>query len=75
MARGSAGSSHSEFNGHAPPGAAVQVRSRFDGGWCHGFEVAEVISTETGVAFRIRRLSDGATLPALFPADDVFVVR
>jgi hypothetical protein len=53
------------------PGTRVEVRSRFDGAWCHGFEVAEVVDSLGQHAFRLRRLSDGAVLPALFSADDV----
>jgi hypothetical protein len=71
MAAGPAADNSPE-RGHPPPGTTVEVRSRFHGGWCHGFEVAEVVRTGAGVAFRVRRLSDGATIPALFPPDDVF---
>jgi hypothetical protein len=59
----------------ADPGTVVEVRSRFDGRWCTGFEVAEVVATPAGPAFRIRRRSDGAMLPALFPETEVSVVR
>jgi hypothetical protein len=75
MAEGPAGNSRTQPGAHAPPGTAVQVRSSFHGGWCDGFEVAEVVSTETGVSLRVRRRSDGSVLPALFPSDDVLVVR
>jgi hypothetical protein len=64
-----------EAAAYPPPGTAVQVRSRFDGGWCKGFQVAEVVATDIGVAIRVRRLSDGAELPALFSVDDVFAPR
>lgn len=53
------------------PGAAVSVRSRFEGSWVRGFEVAEVLDTATGTCFRLRRTSDGAVLPALFGTDEV----
>ncbi len=49
------------------PGSKVDVRNRFQGTWVRGFEVAEV----TSQGFRIRRLSDGTTLPDLFSRDDV----
>jgi hypothetical protein len=62
-----------------PPGTSVEVRSRFDGAWCQGFEVDEVVADadEAGgqVGFRVRRASDGAVLPTLFRADEVAVVR
>jgi hypothetical protein len=75
MAGGLAADNNPKPGGHPRPGATIEVRSRFDGSWCRGFQVAEVVATDTGVAFRVRRLSDGATLPALFPPDDVFAAR
>jgi hypothetical protein len=50
-----------------PTGTRVEVRSRFDGEWTSGFEVAEV----TDEGYRIRRLSDGTVLPSAFTGDDV----
>jgi hypothetical protein len=50
-----------------PPGTRVEVRSRFDGHWAHGFEVADLVDG----AYRLRRLSDGSILPAQFDGDDV----
>jgi len=47
----------------------VEVRSRFDGSWCRGFEIVTVVNG--GEGFRVRQLSDGAVLPALFSADDI----
>jgi hypothetical protein len=49
------------------PGVRVEVRSRFDGRFAHGFEVAEALAT----GYRLRRLSDGSVLPVEFQADDV----
>jgi hypothetical protein len=49
------------------PGTAVEVRSRFDGSWSIGFEVADV--EEAG--YIIRRMSDGSLLPVPLPLDDV----
>ncbi|HZQ26297.1 MAG TPA: hypothetical protein VFA94_01250 [Acidimicrobiales bacterium] len=49
------------------PGTRVEVRSRFDGRWAHGFEVAEVVDR----GYRLRRLSDGSILPAEFGGEDV----
>ena len=48
-------------------GVPVEVRRRYDGGWSHGFEIAE----ETGRAYRVRRVSDGVVLPAEFAPEDV----
>lgn len=51
----------------------VEVRSRFDGSWCRGFEIVTVV--DGGERFRVRRLSDGAVLPALFRAEDIVEER
>jgi len=57
-------------------GAPVEVRGRYDGGWCAGFEVADRVETDaSAVAYRLRRVSDGAVLPALFADDDVIAAR
>lgn len=56
-------------------GAAVQVRTRFDGAWAGGFAVDEVVDGAPGAQrYRLRRLVDGAVLPVLFSADDVTLV-
>ena len=68
-------SGRDEAFAQAGPGTAVEVRSRFDGRWCRGFEVAEVVVTPAGTAVRVRRCSDGTVLPTMFPAAEVFVVR
>ena len=47
----------------------VEVRSRFDGSWCRGFEVAGVL--DGGESYRVRRVSDGVVLPVSFRADDI----
>ena len=66
--------------GDAPPraaagarqiGAAVAVRSRYDGRWVDGFEVVDVDLTGTTPKLQVRRRSDGAVLPVLFAAEDV----
>jgi hypothetical protein len=49
------------------PGDRVEVRSRFDRRWARGFEV--VAAGAEG--YRIRRLSDGSELPAVFGADEI----
>ena len=52
----------------------IEVRNRFDGSWSHGFEIVEhVAGDRTEPRFRLRRLSDGHVLPALFSADDVLI--
>jgi hypothetical protein len=43
------------------------VRSRFEGTWAGGFEIAEVVDD----AYRLRRLSDGSLLPTLTGPDDL----
>ena len=49
-------------------GALVEIRSRYDGAWVGGFEVAEA----SAAGYRLRRLSDGRVLPgAAFPPGDV----
>jgi hypothetical protein len=49
-------------------GSGVQVRTRFDGRWARGYEIADVRRRGVvGPAYRIRRRSDHAVLPGLFP--------
>jgi hypothetical protein len=49
----------------------VEVRSRFDGKWVPGFEVAEVREVDAERLFRLRRCSDGLVLPTNFGPDEV----
>ncbi len=56
-----------EHTGTLQPGTRVEVRSRFELAWSHGFEVAGA----TPEGYRIRRLSDGSELPVVFSDDDV----
>jgi hypothetical protein len=49
------------------PGTKVEVRRRFDAKWARGFEVIET----TGEHYRLRRVSDGETLPVPFAHADV----
>jgi len=44
------------------PGTRVEVRSGYRSSWARGFEVAGV----DGEQYRVRRVSDGAVLPATF---------
>jgi hypothetical protein len=48
-------------------GAAVEVRNRFVGKWCLGFEVADHVDG----GYVIRRVSDRAVLPAVVTHDEV----
>lgn len=56
-----------------PPNLPVEVRSRFDQQWVHGFEVAEPVDEPKQHGYRIRRRSDGSVLPVVFSPDDVRV--
>lgn len=47
-----------------PEGVRVELRSRFDDRWTHGFAIAVCGDGE----YQVRRLSDGHVLPAWFPA-------
>lgn len=47
-----------------PVGVQVELRSRFDDRWTHGFSIAACGDGE----YQVRRLSDGHVLPAWFPA-------
>ena len=49
------------------PGTDVEVRISFDRNWKRGFTVED--ACEQG--YHLRRRSDGAVLPATFPADVV----
>jgi hypothetical protein len=49
------------------PGARVEVRTRFDGSWARGFELAE----PSDGGWHVRRLSDGSVLPRAFPGEAV----
>jgi hypothetical protein len=61
------------IEGRPPPnrqldvGAAVEVRNRFVGMWCHGFEVADQVDG----GYVIRRVSDEAMLPEVITYDEV----
>ena len=53
-------------------GSGVLVKTRFDGKWASGFEIAHI--RRRGVvppAYRIRRRSDHAVLPGLFPEGEL----
>ena len=57
------------------PGDQVDVRNRFDGRWSTGYRVDAVVADDDGYRFKLRRLSDGAVLPALFAEDVLARVR
>jgi hypothetical protein len=53
-------------------GTSVSVRTRFDGRWSAGFEVADLLDTDSDyIKYQLRRSTDGAILPVLFPDVDV----
>jgi hypothetical protein len=53
-------------------GAQVVVRSSFEGSWCSGYEIADIVRDDDGVAgYRLRRASDRSVLPAVFPVTDI----
>jgi hypothetical protein len=54
-----------------PIGTAVAVRSRYDGRWVDGFEIADVDLSADVPRVQVRRRSDGAVLPMSFAAEDV----
>jgi hypothetical protein len=43
-------------------GAFVEVRNRFDGAWCPGFQVERAVAD----GYLVRRCRDGALLPEAF---------
>lgn len=49
----------------------IEVRTRFDGAWVGGFEVAEETAPGDEPALRLRRRSDGTVLPDWFTPDEV----
>ena len=51
-----------------PPETAVEVRCRFGDRWVDGFEIFEVLHSDLGVRYRLRRRVDGVVLPELFGA-------
>ena len=54
-------------DGMPRPESEIEVRSRFDGRWVGGFEIAE----ENDDRFLLRRRSDGSVLPVAFPPGDI----
>ena len=48
----------------------VEVRTQFDGSWCTGFELVEIVQTSERIGYRLRR-AGGTVLPGLFRAEDV----
>ena len=54
------------------PGTDVQVRTRFDGRWASGFEIADIRKRGfVPPAYRIRRRSDHRVLPGYFPTSQL----
>jgi hypothetical protein len=58
------GTTTSDTRPAIPVGVRVELRSRFDDRWTHGFAIAVCGHEE----YQVRRLSDGHVLPAWFPA-------
>ena len=58
---------HDHLGRRIGPGTPVEVRNQLSMGWAHGFEVA----TAEPEGYRLRRVSDGSVLPALFAADSL----
>jgi hypothetical protein len=57
-------------------GTGVDVRTRFDGRWARGFEVASVrLQGAAPPAYRIRRRSDHRVLPGFFPENQLRTER
>lgn len=54
-----------------PVDAHIEVRSRFDDRWVHGFAIAEYVSGPGRCGYRLRRFTDTEPLPLLFDAADV----
>ena len=57
------------------PGAAVEVRCRFDGAWIPGFVVDHLRPDDSGnLSVCVRRVAEGDVLPSLFSAEEVRAV-
>ena len=56
------------------PRTPVEVRCRFDDSWADGFEIIAVDADESA-PYVLRRVSDGAQLPAHFSPTDVRPAR
>ena len=55
-------------------GTRVEVRSRFQQAWIHGFAILEVIGEVHNRHYRLSRLSDHLALPVLFGHEDIRIV-
>jgi hypothetical protein len=53
------------------PGDRVQVRTRYDGDWADGYEVADVAPDGTDPAIQVLRVSDRTVLPVAMPSSQV----
>ena len=56
-------------------GTRVEVRSRFESKWTHGFEVADLVDDANAAGgvpmYKVRRRSDGSILPVPFAESDL----
>jgi hypothetical protein len=50
---------------------SVEVHCRFGDRWVGGFEVAEVVPSDRGAVYRLRRRSDDSVIPTLFDERDI----
>jgi hypothetical protein len=51
--------------------AGVEVHCRFGDRWVDGFEIHEIVESDSVLRYRLRRCSDGYVLPTLFSDDEV----
>ena len=57
-----------------PVGTPVEVRTRFERSWAHGYEVAEGVRPDGAEPrYRVRRTSDGEVVPASFSPEELRV--
>ena len=60
--------------GHYVTGANIALRSRYNGAWVDGFEIAEIDLSGQDARLQVRRKLDGAILPVAFAADEIRLV-
>lgn len=53
------------------PGDKVQVRTRFDGGWAGGYEIAGLNGDGGEAEAQVRRLCDQSVLPVTMPLSQI----
>lgn len=55
------------------PGTRIRVRSRFDGTWAGGYEIAGVEPVHESVRYRVRRVAEQTELRETFDPSEVAV--